>query len=305
MARKKKIKVKGNLWQRVKGSLEPQQWQWLGRRLAQLVIVVAMGTGSVYGLLYLEGYVRQVHAERGVQLKVMLKDRPVWATAELIEDICLSSGIRSDDALLDDNLTRRWSKNLMANPWVKQVKEVRKYYDGLVELDCQLREPLAAVADQKGRHFIDVEGVVLPAVPLADGEVVELIGNFRSLPAPGKPVENEEIMAGLEVLALIRQVDENLPAKERLWRELAMLDVSNFKGRRYADQPHLKLFTQNHTEIRWGAAVNQERALYEASATEKLKTLYRKHRLYGTLDKFISVELRDRRVERADPLREG
>jgi len=284
--------------------------QWLrgllpGRRapaIAAGLILLATLVGGFYGL---QQYVYGITRQRQVELTVVLKHPPRWASEQLIRDVCLSSGIRGDDFLLDDRLSARWANNLANNPWVRRVRCLRKRYDGCVELDCQLRQPIAVVKHGNQIYYIDVEGVVLPARPLKQpqGHLVQLRGMSLPLPQPGDCVARADLVAGLQVLALIRQVDDQLPAEQRLWSELAMLDVSNYEGRIDPAGPHLTLYTTGNTELRWGAAVGRSTPYHEAPAKHKVATLYRAHNQYGTLDRYRFVELRDLRKDRADALR--
>lgn len=310
MARKKTKKPRadyGKFWKRLKNGLEPRQWRWLGWRGLQLALLLAFGAGGVAGMSRLQTYVQQVSGQRDINLRMRLarENMPYWATQEHIQQILLSSGITAEDQLLDESLAPRWAENLRSNPWVRRVRKVHKHYDGMIEFDLELREPVALIEDQGSRYMVDAEGVVLPPVRLADGHVVRLAGQPEALPQPGQAITSPALLAGLEVLSYIKSYDDCLPASERLWRELALLDVSNFDGRRHSDQPHLKFYTAANTELRWGAALGKEIALYEAPPQRKLETLYRKHRLYGTFDKFMSVELCELRPEVADPLRRG
>ena len=112
-------------------------------------------------------------------------------------------------------------------------------------------------------------------------------------------------MAGLQVLNEIRRVDQALPPQQRLWAELAVLDVSNHEGRRDPSRPHLSLYTHNGIELRWGAAVGRSRPYHEAPWKEKIENLYRAHRQTGTLTCYQYVELRDAAKRLADPVRQG
>ena len=283
--------------------------QWLNRwgwRLGKLLVWGFMGAMVVVGFSYLEDYVREISRRRNVALTVELKNRPHWASEELIEQVCLSTGIRGDDFLLDKQLTEKWARNLAENPWVKELKLMRKCYDGRLEIDCELRQPLASLSQGQKIFFLDADGVLLPAQPLhqgAGGHLVQLRGAQFNTPQPGERINSPALLAGLEVLALIRQVDEQLPRQERLWQELAVMDVSNYEGRLKPAEPHLVLYTANQTQIRWGAAPDRSRPYYEAPAEVKLATLYKSYKRHGTLEAYQYVDLRDLRKEKADPLR--
>ena len=91
-------------------------------------------------------------------------DPPRWASRELIENVCLSTGISQDDDFSDPEMVKSWNDNLEKNPWVKKINSLRKRYDGLLKIDCELRQPIASIqVNPKLCYYVDVEGVVLPA----------------------------------------------------------------------------------------------------------------------------------------------
>ena len=154
-------------------------------------------------------------------------------------------------------------------------------------------------------YYLDLDGVVLPRVRLGGtGEhLVRLRGWSLGVPAPGERINSPAVLAGLELLAMFRKVDEDLDWEERLWEELAVLDVSNFEGRISNADAHLVVYTTNDTEILWGAQVGRSRVLYEAPYKEKLRRLYQHKKGEGSLGAYERIDLRPIRKEKADPLR--
>jgi len=271
-----------------------------------VVIAAGLIAGGILAMQSLERYVANIAGQRQVALQVQFLNPPEWMSDSLIQEICDSTGIRSDDFLLDKVLPERWAKNLAGNPWVSKVNLVHRNYRGIVALDCELRRPVAQIRQADGIYYLDEKGVVLPPAELIGSEehLVELRGDTVRLPKPGKAVESLPLLAGLHVLTMIRQVDEALPEDQRLWNELAIMDVSNYEGRVDPRRAHLMLYTTNETEVRWGAAVGQSRGYAEASPKEKLRYLYIKHRQEGSLNSYRYVDLRDEGNRWSDPLRE-
>lgn len=299
---RKKSQPKGFISQMLKW-LQSDLAQWCKRRAGLFLILLVAGSGVVFLFSRMEGYVQNVTEKREVALAVKLNNPPKWLSEQLISEICLSSGINRNDFLLDENLTHQWAENLSQNPWVKAVRRIHKQYDGLVVLDCEIRRPLAKIVRQGKTCYVDFEGVVLPYSPTY-GHLVTLHGSNARLPQPGQSITMAPLIAGLEVLQLILQIDEQLPAQDRLWQELAYIDVSNFEGRRDSARPHLALYTRGNTEIRWGAPVGNYLPYYEAPDKLKLTTLYREFKQTGSLDQYQYVELRNHRKEKADPLKQ-
>ncbi|MBN2132612.1 MAG: hypothetical protein JW741_24135, partial [Sedimentisphaerales bacterium] len=270
----------------------------------------SLGVLVLIGLGILEQYVQEVNQARQVKLQVELKDPPTWASKSLISQVCLSTGIQGDDDFLEKGIVQEWAGNLRSNPWVKQVRQMRRRYDGRLEIDCALRRPVASVAavlEGEIVYYVDAEGVLLPAAPLDPrvGHLVRLRGERVRRLEPGGTIESPAMLAGLAVLAEIRAVDERLPADEQLWQEIAVMDVSNFQGRIDDAQSHLVMYTASNTEIRWGAALGESEAYLEAPETAKLRRLYRNHAKYKTLEVYEYVDLRNRRQDLADPLRDN
>jgi len=283
--------------------LNSEWMQWCQRRTGLVVVLLIMAGVVVFGFEQLEGYVANVTRQRQVALTIKLKDPPQWISEQLIEEICFSTGINRDDDLLDESLTKQWAMNLSQNPWIKRVNKIHKQFDGLVVLDCDLRRPLAKVQRNNQTVYIDFEGVVLPYSPTY-GHLVALRGHPAPLPKPGQSITAAPLIAGIEVLQQILSVDEKLSAQDRLWQELASIDVSNYQGRRDASRPHLVLYTHGQTEIRWGAPIGDYLPYYEASDILKLTTLYREFKQTGSLDHYQYIELRNHRKEKADPLKQ-
>ena len=287
-----------------------QIWQsehlgWMKKKLGILILLVLLAVVVGFGFSFLERYVQQVNRSRQVKLKVKLNDRPRWASDELVREVCLSTGIRQDDDFYDPELVKSWNANLAKNPWVKKIHRLRKSYDGLLEIDCELRQPIASIQADSELCYVDVEGVVLSAVPLDGpaGHLVRLQGGNPKTIQPGMHLSSKSLLAGIEVLAEIRKTDNQLPREDQLWSELAVMDVSNHEGHIDSGDSHLVIYTTDNTEIRWGAAKNRERPYYEAPLVTKLKHLYRSHKRFNSLSHYEFVDLRYQRKEKADPLR--
>jgi len=302
MARKSKAKKNTSLLHWLQEWTRTDSFVWMRKKTGMLALLGAAAVTLVLGFRYLDGYVHRIAQAREVSLTVSLKNPPRWAGEELIEMVCLSSGIRSDDFLLEKDLTPDWVANLERNPWIRKVNRIRKFYNGRVELDCEFRQPIASVKQHQQTYYLDPEGVVLPYAPVSC-HLIRLDGIHGSIPEPGGTISNSDGLAGLEVLTKILQMDEQLPRTDRIWNELAVLDVSNYEGRISSTHSHLTLFTNNMTEIRWGAAVGRSLPFHEADFKYKLSTLYRTFKKFRSLDTMQYVDLRDWPKEKADPLR--
>ncbi|MCP4710922.1 MAG: hypothetical protein GY869_20050, partial [Planctomycetes bacterium] len=192
MSRKKKKKSTRktkplSFWEKITGGDQPEWWDGFKRKVFYVVLVGVWLTVGGLGLNYLEHYVKGLPQYHNVSLVIELQNPPDWASEEVIEDVCISAGLRMDDFLLDEELTDRLRLNLLDqhySPWVKHIKQVRKQYGGKVMIDCELRRPIASIRQGTKVCYIDSEGVVLPAVPLAAryNHIVKMQGIDMQLP---------------------------------------------------------------------------------------------------------------------------
>ena len=238
MARKRKKRSSSaqqvSTWSRLQDYFISESFAGFNRRLVRIVLLLAVMAAVGVGFTYLDRYVHRITEQREVELTVSLVNPPAWATADLIKDICLSSGLRRDDFILDEKLTARWFANLAANPWVKHIRQIRKRYDGRIEIDCELRQPIAVISKGVHKRYVDTDGVILPAAPLVPGHchLVEMRDrvDVRALPDVGEPLASKALISGLELLSMVRRMDAELDDGPPLLPELAVLDVSNFEG---------------------------------------------------------------------------
>lgn len=297
-SRKKKKSLDG-LFSRLK---ESAVFAGVGANAARIGFTLALLGGLAFGLAAMERYVKNIAMERKVDYRVELVNPPEWLTRDLMEQLAHSLDIQESDLAVDQAVADRWAQALQENPWVRQLHHLHKRYDGVVELDCELRVPIASF-EQRGRiYYIDREHVTIPAAAV-QLHLVRLDGPPTSGVELGEAVSDRKLIAGLEVLQLILQVDSQMERKEQLWTELARLDVSNYQGRLNPREAHLTLYTERNTPIYWGAAVNEATAHYEANEKFKLTTLYRQFKQAGSLDRYQYVELRNFRKEKTDPLK--
>ena len=145
MARKRKKRSSSaqqvSAWSRLQTHLSSEFFISFRRRVARMVLLLGVLAAVGVGFAYLDRYVHRITEQRQVELSVSLVNPPAWATADLIKDICLSSGLRRDDFLLDEQLTGQWFANLAQNPWVKHIRQIRKRYDGRIEIDPRAEVP--------------------------------------------------------------------------------------------------------------------------------------------------------------------
>jgi hypothetical protein len=169
---------------------------------------------------------------------------------------------------------------LKANPWIREVKQVRRGYGqqpgDILEVDCDYRAPVALVKWQDYFWLVDGDGVKLPEVFSASDVPHILKGqdkrvNIRVIegvthapPETGAKWAGADLQAGLELVKLLfgRNYAE----------EVEKVDVSNFAGRQNLKTAQLVLVTRYNTQVRWGqpATVPADDFTPEVPAAQKL-----------------------------------
>jgi hypothetical protein len=226
--------------------------------------------------------------------RVVLKNRPVWMSQNLAEQIARSVQPEHPSSSLDHSLLRQTAETLGFSPWVKEVRQVRRVFGqsagDTIEIDCDFRTPAALVAASTGEYIlVDSEGIKLPErFPVSakpprimfgpDGHVtLRIIEGVTANPpfADGQKWAGEDLAAGLELLRLLygRACTE----------EIYKVNVSNYKGRRNNRDPQLTLVTKYNSVVWWGEPVKQT-FFAELHPAEKLERLALLKERYGRVD---------------------
>ena len=119
---------------------------------------------------------------------------------------------------------------LKANPWIREVKQVRRAYrdqpGDTLEVDCEYRAPVALVKWQDYFWLVDGDGVKLPEVFSAadvprilkgqDKQVnIRVIeGVSHAPPETGAKWAGEDLHAGLELVKLLVRPDLRRGSRE-------------------------------------------------------------------------------------------
>ena len=221
---------------------------------------------------------------------VSLKNRPAWMTDFLAAQIAASvrpAGLHStfDHQMLIDRVAM-----LKANPWIRNVRQVRRVYGkrpgDTLEIDCDYRAPIALVRWQKDYWLVDVDGVKLPE-KFAAADVPKIVigpdgrtnirivdGVHRPPPQPGKHWGGEDLVAGLDMIRRLY----GLPYAD----EIVKVDVANFGGRNDYREAQLVLGTKFGSEIRWGAPVGARS--FEVRPQQKFEYLRQVYEEFGRCD---------------------
>lgn len=260
--------------------------------LYAMVAVAVLGGGAV-GLHKLRKHVEQKHAFPPHPPTVTIRNRPAWMSDALALQIARAVRPHGARSAMDHQLLKDIAEVLSHNPWVRQVRQVRRAYGqapgDIIEIDCEFRAPIALVPYRNEYILVDGEGHKLPErFPItqqpprvlfgSDGRVnIRIIEGVAAMPpyVDGQRWAGEDLQAGLDMVKLLY----DQPFAEEIHR----VNVANYKGRRNPREAQIALITRYRTEIRWGEPVKL--AFHaEVSPSEKLQRLATLHQRYGRVD---------------------
>ncbi len=236
-------------------------------------------------------YVDQQVAAPSGPLKVVIKDKPVWMSDFLAEQIAATVP-RTASSSFDRDLLVAATEKLRQNPWVCDVRQVRRVYGDrpgdTLEIDCDFRAPIALVQWGQFYWLVDGEGVKLPEqfaashVPRIvigrDGRInIRLVQGVREAPPEtGKKWLGRDVAAAVAMAKLL--------CGQACAEQIAMVDVTNFAGREDAKEAQIVLRTKFGTEVRWGRPLDSADYFDEVPAGQKLSELADVMRRYGRVD---------------------
>ena len=241
-----------------------------------VVFILVCGTGLFLDRRYVEHKI--VFAKQPPT--VVLKNRPVWMSDFLAEQIIKTARPAGAHSAFDHQLLVNTVAMLRANPWIREVKQVRRAYGrqpgDTLEVDCEYRAPVALVKWQDFFWLVDGDGIKLPEVFSASDVPHILTGQDRRVnirviqgvtqppPETGTKWAGQDLQAGLELVKLLF----GRPYAE----EIEKVDVSNFGGRQNLRAAQLVLVTRHNTQVRWGQPVTvpPDDFVVEAPAAQKL-----------------------------------
>ncbi|MBS3734719.1 MAG: hypothetical protein KGY99_07310 [Phycisphaerae bacterium] len=257
----------------------------LGRGTLAAALVLLPPMAIALGLWGARRYVLEHPEREHVGARVRLVDAPDWLPPMLRRAIVadLTPPVGAD--LRDPGLAERVYQRAEDNPWLREVRFVRKSRDaensgGVLEVHAAYRAPAARVLAADGRRCayvshdshrlndtvprwrarLQIDGALHEAyftghehVPAGarDASRVHyflLRGVEAEPPPPGEPWAGEDLAAGLRMVELLW---------DRPYRaQIAEIDVRNFRGRASRDEPQLRLVARdrwgNRTEILFG-----------------------------------------------------
>jgi hypothetical protein len=259
-------------------SKQPGGWQRIWFRAALGVMSLLLFAAFI---AVLRDLVERDYAVPPTAPRLVLANQPVWMTQALAEQIVDSARPVGIHSVFDRPLLVETAKALSANPWIKEVRQVRRTFvqgpGDTLQVDCVYRVPTALVQWQGYYWLVDGDGYRLPerytsrelagAMIGPDGKLMLRIinGITRAPVLSGKPWPGDDLAAGLELVKLLA----NKPYAE----DIPVVDVSNFGGRRDSQAAQLVLMTRYNTAIRWGRPPSAKDYFVEVPASQKLQDL--------------------------------
>lgn len=261
--------------------------------LAGVGFVLAAGAG--FGLV--EQYVQKTVLASGKTGSLELVDVPVWVNEQLKEKIYAAAAAYGEDLRIDGDAARSVQHNMETLiAWLDDVK-VRTTHEKIV-VQARYRKPVALVKRGLQKFYVDRDLVVLDYLPLPDLPVVRVAGMSPAarIPQPGEIFRRNDLAAAVAILVRLDRMDKLVSRDKPLLYEIESIDVSNHEGNKNRRFPHIVLYTQDNTEIIWGAEIGNWQRHLESTDEQKLAKLYDYYRKHGSLSGGVKyINLRDPR----------
>jgi hypothetical protein len=288
--KKQRVKLKERIlsWRQARSKRRvTRSWNWL----VVLKVAVVLCFLALAGLFlrYAEGYVR---SEAGGQDgALILVDVPGWANWDLKARVAAMAG--GSRFPIVDETAGVVARNLAAMAWLDDLN-VQVTHDS-VRVKARWRKPLALLVRGPSKFYVDSDLVVLDYLPMPHLPIVEVTGLTMGFPpSPGEVFDREELAAAVRLIELLHRMDGEVTPKSPLLRQIARIDIGNYHGQKAPRQPHVVLYTQDDTQIIWGAEIGEWARHLEAKDEQKLAKLYTYYKEYGSLSAGVKyINLRD------------
>ncbi|MGH7179612.1 MAG: hypothetical protein ACREJC_19715 [Tepidisphaeraceae bacterium] len=270
----------------------PAQVAALRRAALHALAAIALIASAFAGVWVLRRHVDKDVVYLNAAPRIVLKDRPIWMSDYLAEQIVASAQPLGAHSAFDHQLLVTVNDAIRFNPWVRKVRQIRRAYSkapgDTIEVDCEFRTPLALVHWQDYYWLVDGEGVKLPEQFTAaqlprivngrDNRLnIRIIEGVRQAPVEsGARWPGDDLAAGLELARYLHG--------QKFAEEIVCINVANFAGRQSLKDAQLTLITKRRSEIRWGRPVSAKDFFVEISTAQKLELLARVFAQYGRVD---------------------
>jgi len=244
-----------------------------------------MAGGSIYGLSWCRDRALGL-PEYHRSASITLTNLPNWLrhpqNRHIVDEILRHANKldSSKHVIASDELACRVACNLKECPWVDQIVSVRKeLYKPVVTVECTYRMPSAWIHHSDRCYLVDSQGYRLPdrydPAQAQQSGLVTIHGVAARPPEPGQPWPGDDVRAGLRMAEMLQS---------SLRGKIAVIDVTNYKGRANPLAPDIKLLPRElSSEILWGHAPDEEFDM-ELTALDKIRLLEDNLQRYGRID---------------------
>ena len=214
-----------------------------------ILIVVAV---SLFALLCHEGsqYAEDLPYWTVDPAFIHLAQRPSWISDDIENDIfdvpCLSRSF----SIFEPGVTARIAAAIERSPWVRNVRAVRKQFPNRLDIEMELRKPVAYVDYRGTFHAVDRTGVRVPGsfrkLDDTPWRLPCILVADREPPDLGAQWDSDLVRCAVDV------ADALVVARDELPVQVAAIDVRS-RWDRGKPQRNVTLYTLNGPRIFWGS----------------------------------------------------
>ena len=214
-------------------------------------------------------------------VRVSFQDPPIWLDDSLLLELQDVARIHLAQAPIGREGLTQTIDALYSEGWFSDIAQVKWKNSNQALVDASFLIPYARVLDTHGFVYIDVYGRILPT---REGAIVKQNYHFVTLDnpefqrpqRPGLQWSGGDVLAGLSLL-------------KRIYDKPWISQVTSINLSRWVESKSLTLVTDTPSNLIWGSAPGEERAL-EALVDEKIDRLDHLYTKYGLIDQGIATE---------------
>jgi hypothetical protein len=239
-------------------------------KVLKVFLLVAVFASAGVLLYFAERYVKSTKPAATGRIELM--NVPEWVGEKLKTKILEAAG--QDVVKLDETAAQKVVENLSSIAWLDDVKGLTT--DKSVQINAQYRKPIAVIESGSRKFYVDSKRVVLDYVPMPQLLIVEIKGLSleKDIPHPGRVWRKDDLEAAVALREEIYKMDVKTSYPKPLLREISVIDVTNYDGRKNSREPHIIFYTKNNTAIIWGAELGKWSQNLESTDEQKLAKLF-------------------------------
>lgn len=235
------------------------------RRLALPLAVLTVYSGGVWCLW-------QYAASRARPPAAPLADARQcrWLTPRDLTEINGAARFVGASTLYDRDVCRRLAEAYAANPWVERVSAVRRRFPDRIEVEMEIRRPVACVRRPAGLIPVDRSACRLPGDAASAGaaELPVIGGVWSAAPAPGRTWRDDSLADALRLIELLNAALAGHGPSMRL----AAVEVRPSNSA-YDRRPQLAARTAGGLLIEWGGYSESATFLFPSAAEKRADLL--------------------------------